>query len=132
MRAPTLGGIGSPLSGGRLGQQQPQLSLDECISSYPRELLASLLEALAASFSEAKMYESEHLTKIAELLNGHVDRRVVDEITDRYLMQQRVQFSQYVHTLNDKCKSLALERKNLQFKVRRAKLDMKRMDEGLE
>ena len=37
-----------------------------------------------------------------------------------------------MHTLNDKCKSLALERKNLQFKVRRAKLDMKRMDEGLQ
>ena len=76
------------------------------------------------------MHESEHLVKIAELLNGHVDRKIVDEITDRYLMQQRVQFSQYVHTLNDKCKSLALERKNLQFKVRRAKLDMRRLDES--
>lgn len=78
------------------------------------------------------MHESEHLMRIGELVNGHVDRRIVDEIAEKYLMQQRVQFSQYVHTLNDKCKSLALERKNLQFKVRRAKLDMKRMDEGLE
>jgi hypothetical protein len=92
--------------------------------------LTSLLEALAANFGEARMHESEHLVKIAELLNGHVDRKIVDEITDRYLMQQRVQFSQYVHTLNDKCKSLALERKNLQFKVRRAKLDMRRLDES--
>lgn len=77
------------------------------------------------------MHESENLGKIAELLNGQVDRRIVDEITDKYLMQQRVQFSQHLHALNDKCKSLAIERKNLQYKVRRAKLDMKRMDEGL-
>ena len=47
----------------------------------------SLLEALTASFSEAKMHESENLGKIAELLNGQVDRRIVDEITDKYLMQ---------------------------------------------
>ena len=49
-----------------------------------------MLEALAASFREARLPESEPLVKIAELLNGHVDRKIVDEITDRYLMQQRV------------------------------------------
>jgi len=45
-------------------------------------------------------------------------------------LQNRIQFSQYVHKLNEKCKSLEIERKNLQFKVQRAKLDMKRIEQS--
>jgi hypothetical protein len=89
------------------------LSLDECVTSYPRELLTSLLEALQSNFRDARMHDSENLLRINELVNAHVDRRIVDEISEKYLNQQRIQFSQYVHSLNDKCKSLALERKNL-------------------
>ena len=82
------------------------------------------------NFKDAKIHQSEHITRLLELVQGQVDKGVVHEIFDKFLLQNRIQFSQYLYKLNEKQKALEIERKNLQFKVQRVKLDMKRVEQS--
>lgn len=53
---------------------------------------------------------------------------MVKDITEKYLDQNKIQLQQFMLRQQDRCKELEIECKNLQFRVQRAKLDMKRVD----
>ena len=73
-----------------------------------------MLEVLNETFKDAKIFEVEHIQRFMELIQGQItDRSVISEIYDKFLHQNRVQFSQYFLKLNEKCKSLEIERKKL-------------------
>jgi len=116
------------LSGQVRPTSQALLSEEECLTSYPNELLCALLEVLTENFREAKVHPSDHVARLSELVRGRVARPVVKDIHDKYLDQNRIQLSQFVHRLTDRCKELEIDRKNLQYRVQRAKLDMKRVE----
>ena len=97
------------------------LNLEECLNSHPRELLCALLETVFGNFKDVKLPESDELAKLRQVAQMSASKQIVDEIYEKYLAQNRTQFSQAIHKLNDKCKSLEVERKNLQFKVRQVK-----------
>lgn len=122
-KQPSLGGTnaGTP--------QQVLLSLEECLNSHPLELMYALLELTDDLYKDAKMQQSEHLTRLMELTQGHVDRVVVNEIVDKYLIQSKVQFQQNIFRLNEKCKALEVERKALQMKFQRANQSIQRIEE---
>ena len=70
--------------------QQALLTVDECFASYPNELLYALLEMLNENFKDAKIHQSEHIARLIELVQGQVDRGVVREIFDKFLLQNRI------------------------------------------
>jgi hypothetical protein len=80
-----------PMGGGQGGApQQVLLTVDECLASYPNELLYALLEMLNENFKDAKIHQSEHITRLLELVQGQVDKGVVHEIFDKFLLQNRI------------------------------------------
>ena len=83
LRGPTGGGQGG-------APQQVLLTVDECLASYPNELLYALLEMLNENFKDAKIHQSEHITRLLELVQGQVDKGVVHEIFDKFLLQNRI------------------------------------------
>ena len=103
--------------------------MEECLNSYPLELMYALLELTDDLYKDAKMQQSEHLTRLIELTQGHVDRGVVNEIVDKFLIQGKVQFQQNIFKLNEKCKALEVERKALQMKFQRANQSIQRIEE---
>jgi hypothetical protein len=80
-----------PMAAGQGGlPQQALLTVDECFTSYPNELLYALLEMLNENFKDAKIHQSEHIARLIELAQGQVDRVVVREIFDKFLLQNRI------------------------------------------
>ena len=66
------------------------LNLEECLNSYPKETVCALLETIFGNFKDVKLPESEHLAKLREVAQFQADRKVVDEIYEKYLAQNRV------------------------------------------
>lgn len=104
------------------------------MSSYPNELLFVLLEIVNQGFLDAKMQQSEPIVALFEMVSGHVDRGVANEIVDKFFIHSKVQFQQHLQKLHEKCKALELERKNLQFKLKQTRTDARaeRAEDGEE
>jgi hypothetical protein len=66
------------------------LNLEEIVNSYPKELLCALLDTIFGNFKDVKLPESENLSKLKELAQYQSDKKVIDEIYDKYLHQNRV------------------------------------------
>jgi len=69
-----------------------QLTIEECFNSHPYELLFTLLDMTNQNFTEAKIQESESLQTLLEMTSGQIDRNVVNEIMDKFFLQNKTQF----------------------------------------
>jgi polyhydroxyalkanoate synthesis regulator phasin len=89
--------------------------------SHPNELIYTLLEITNESFEEAKIQQSDIIKTLLDITTQQIDKNIVNQVMDKFFMQNKVQMTQHIQKLHEKIASLETERNNLQHKIQRSR-----------
>ena len=70
------------------------LSLEECLHSFPRELMQVMLGILCHAFTDANLPLPDTFSSLMQMLYSGTQRNVINDIEDRFFQVSKLQFQQ--------------------------------------
>lgn len=84
-------------------------------------MLYACLGTLNDNYVEANIEVPVHILSLIEMTSQLIDQGLAGQIGEKYFQEGKEQFQQSVVKLNERCKSLEVERKNLLYKIQKSK-----------